>query len=224
MPRRSTRTSRNCPVVPASNAHVMNALGSLREAFPLQQRIEASPAGVRAAYARVLNHWRESASAPAADIIDPVQRAALVDLDAIVVQAEGLGCYPFSADDRGFAVYCVDRDEAVHAFCAIDALAVPRLLGHRARIESRCTSCGCVQYFEVKADGDLSEQCFDHAPLVWVQNHLTSAGEACNQRLCPNIRFICSTCAARNGTTVFTLLQALALANGFFSFQLRLSR
>lgn len=202
-------------------AQVVEALAKLREMFPLEARIGAAPPPVRDAYRAVLTRWRRDGAPPeAAQFALPLLHA-LQKLDAVVAQKNGIGCYPFSADVTDFAIH-VARGPRIFAFCAIDALAIPRLLGRHARIEARCAACGGAQSFEVGADGGLPEQPLDRTTVVWLQNHSTAVGEACCQQVCPALRVMCANCASWAHAAVFTLPQAAAMANAFFSFQQRL--
>ncbi|HDP90186.1 MAG TPA: alkylmercury lyase [Thioalkalivibrio sp.] len=203
-------------------AAVHDALEYLRETFPLQQRIEAASPPVRSAYVQLLNSWRIDAAPPQSSTIDSARLAALVDLDAVVLQANGLGCYPFSADETPFQAHCADGAK-VYAFCAIDTLAIPRLLGRRSRVEGHCASCGRALYCEVGENGGLPEQPLDHTAVVWGQSDLSRNGRPCCDRLCPNIQFMCATCAGWSDARVFTLPQAAVIANVFFSFQQHLT-
>ena len=195
---------------------VASALAALREAFPLEQRLAAAPAPVRAAYSRILAHWHRCLAPPDPSLIDTRELAALLRLDAVVEQENGLGCYPFSADPSGYAVH-VPRMATVFAFCAIDALAVPRLLGRPARIEARCASCGQPIEAELDGDGSPAGQGWYRTTVICPRGRPV-AGPCC-QRLCPAIRFMCATCACWSDDTVLALPQALVLANAFFAFQ-----
>lgn len=202
---------------------ILAALAALREVFPLERRVAMAPAPVKAAYIEVLNRWRGNAVPPRVDDIDPDQRATLVELDMVVEQKNGLGCYPFSADDTPFRVRCAG-DESVYAFCALDALAIPCLLGQSAWVEAHCASCGRALYCEVAGDGALPEQAHDRMVMVWEPVGRSVAGsEACCRTLCPHIRFMCASCAGWSGAQIFTLPQAAAVANAFFAFQRRLN-
>jgi len=201
---------------------VMAAQEAIREIFPLKQRVAMAPIPIRAAYITVLNHWCSRAATPKADVINPTQLATLVELDAIIEQKKGLGCYPFSADETSFLVRSANSDK-VYAFCALDALAIPRLLGQSARIEVRCASCGHALYCEVAANGALPKQTLDHMVMTWEQGSLIDAGsQACHRMLCPHIHFMCTDCAGWSQAHIFTLPQAMIIANTFFAFQLDL--
>lgn len=204
-------------------AQVLQALARLRDRFPLQARIETAPEPVRAEYGRILRQWRDGESPPQAARCDPELLEALVNLDAVVVQGEGLGCYPFSAEATTFVVRGTEGETKVHAFCAFDALAIPRLLGRHCRIESACASCGRGRYFEVHGNGGLSEQAVHDTVVVWAQDHGAGSPAGSCRSLCPNIRFLCSSCGGWSRNTVLTLAQATAVANAFFAFQLRLA-
>jgi hypothetical protein len=125
-------------------AAVLSALQRLRDKFPLQQRIESALPETRAAYARVLRHWADHGKAPAFgtnSVPEPLLKE-LVAMDALVIDEYGIGCYPFSARGTGISVHYSDK--TVHAMCAVDALAIPRLTQHASRITARCALCGAL--------------------------------------------------------------------------------
>ena len=72
-------------------------------------------------------------------------RADLVRLneDDLIQIRDGLVdvAYPFSAFPTPFVVQLADGQER-YACCAIDALGIAPMLGHRVRIRSRCHHCG----------------------------------------------------------------------------------
>lgn len=201
-------------------AQVLDALAQLREILPLQRRIGSAPPAVRSVYRGILAQWLCEGTPPQAAHYAPQSIDALVQLDAVVVQDNGLGCYPFSADPTDFLVRNADGGR-VHAFCAIDALAIPGLMGRSAGIASRCASCGRPLTCDAAEDGALTPQPLDHTAVVWEPGERTLTGDACCRTLCRRIRFMCSTCAGWSRERVFTLPQAAVIANAFFSFQRR---
>ncbi|WP_081666563.1 organomercurial lyase [Rhodanobacter sp. OR444] len=200
----------------------LEVLDELRQSFPLQQRIETASTSVRAAYVQVLQQWCTPPQHDSGPL--RVERAlleALVEMDAVVPQAGGWGCYPFSVDATDFRVDLVDGRE-VHAFCAIDALAIPRLLGHAARIASHCTTCGQALHCDMTANGALPHQPLDQLVVVWGQQGRMATDEICCRTLCPHIRLMCVSCADAAQSCTLALPQAAYVAHAFFAFQGRM--
>lgn len=193
---------------------VLNGLARLRALFPLEERLRTASAGTRAAYAVVLRHWLR-ATVPTAATIEADALATLVQLDAVVPEDHGLGCYPFSARDTGIVVRLPAG--AVNAMCAIDALAVARLARVAIDIHSRCQTCGTTLTCRVLENGGLDHDQADVARVFW-QAACNSHG-SCSQSLCRNIRFLCPDCAPPAAGDVYTLPQATAIGNAFFAFQ-----
>jgi hypothetical protein len=193
---------------------VLDALARLRAAFPLEARILAAAEPVRAAYAQVLTHWLR-ATPPAASAFDAEALAALVKLDAVVPEEQGLGCYPFSTIDTGIRVLLPGG--SVNAMCAIDALAIARLVRVRARIDAACTTCGVSIAIEAEENGGLDHDQMDLARVVW--QHAETTHTSCSQGLCRHIRFLCRSCPEPVTAEHFTLPQAAAIGNAFFRFQ-----
>ena len=187
----------------------------------MQQRIEAAPPAVRAAYAEVLRCWVREGKPPAADIARKSLLEALRALDALVLDDDGIGCYPFSARARGIHVHFVDHSrQTVDAMCALDALAIPRLSRHASQITAACVNCLCQISIDVEANGSLehSNSC---GTRVWWRRVTRNAEQSCDG-LCTGIEFLCRDCALPAAALSFTLPEAAAMANAFFAFQRRL--
>ncbi len=192
--------------------------------------LDAAPAA-RAAYAQLLHHWLR-ARTPSSTAIDAELLAELARLDAVVPEQYGLGCYPFSSVDTGIRVTLPGG--AVHAMCAIDALAIARLARAPTHIESSCVACGSAIACRVVENGGLDHDQAEMARVVW--QHTGNTHTSCSQGLCRNIRFLCRACpeaeepllrlphfrhpwrSPENGE-YFTLPQATAIGNAFFGFQ-----
>ncbi len=192
-------------------------LDKLRTAFPLEQRIEQAAAATRNAYGRVLIHWIEG-KIPALDLLSPVELQSLSELDAIVPGAGGIGCYPFSIDDRGIRVRL--GHHCVSAMCAIDALAMARLARTVSMVEARCVNCLNPVTCEVQADGSLQHEACGAVRVLW-RNSVRNT-HSCSDGLCRDLIFLCQRCMPPDGGECLTLPQATAVANAFFRFQHRL--
>ena len=201
---------------PPSNAkaQVLLALDALRSLFPLELRLDNATPAQRHAYALILATWVEGVI-PAASLgaTRIVQELALQD--AVVVNAEGIGCYPFSASAS--AIQVAFGGTSVHAMCAIDALAIARLVATETRIASACQVCATPLACVVAANGALAHD-QDQAPRVIWQSE-ARGGDNCSQTLCRHILFICARCTAPTHANVYTLAQAAAIGNAFFGFQ-----
>ncbi len=192
-------------------------LDALRTAFPLEQRIERADAITKNAYARVLASWIDG-RIPSIDFLPAELLHSLITLDAIVPGVEGIGCYPFSTDDRDISVHFGHR--RVAAMCAIDALAIARLARSASIVEARCNVCSSQVCCHVQADGSLLHDAGADMRVLW--RH-----DKCNTRfssdgLCRNLVFLCRHCAAPADSDCLSLPQATAVANAFFGFQRRL--
>ncbi len=192
-------------------------LGKLQITFPLEQRIAQADPAIRKAYGRVLAQWI-SGRVPAPDFLLPAELHALCHLDAIVPVSGGLGCYPFSADNRDFAVELSRRP--MNAMCAIDALAMSRLTGLASTIKALCAICQAQVRCEVRSDGSLDHDVPQHIRVLW--RHRAHPVGPCSDNLCRDLVFLCPECAAPPGSDCLQLPQATAVANAFFGFQRRL--
>ncbi|WP_367395185.1 organomercurial lyase [Cupriavidus sp. Agwp_2] len=199
-------------------AAVLRAMQTLRAAFPLQQAMEGADLALRAAYVRALSHWTLQGMPPPRDFASNQAIQELVALDALVIDECGIGCYPFSARETGIHVHF--SGHRVAAMCAIDALAIPRLVQHTSRVAARCAVCHCHLACAVAANGSVDGGNPQGVRVVW---HAGAVAEgACCRVLCPGIRFVCRHCAEPPGATGLSLPEAAAVGNGFFAFQRRL--
>jgi len=141
-------------------------------------------------------------------------------MDAIAIGEQGIGCYPFSARQTEIHVHFAGK--SVHAMCAIDALAIPRMVRQAARITARCVVCRCHLACSLAANGSVEKehQNPEAARVVWESG--AGEGQACCNSLCVNINFVCRHCTTSPGALIFSLPQAAAMGNAFFSFQRRL--
>lgn len=193
---------------------VLDGLDRLRAAFPLEARLQDADDALRRDYRSVLNHWIRGQAPPAA-LLPPERLAALQEIDAIVPGTEALGCYPFSASATGITVRWPAG--AAAAMCAIDALAVARLVRAAVQIDSGCEQCGQALTVRVEANGGLDHDQAERAQVVWLAHR--NGQTSCSQWLCRRIRFVCNDCYPAEGGARFTLPQAAAIGNAFFAFQ-----
>lgn len=200
-------------------ARFQSAMQKLTEEFPLQHRVTNASPEIQAAYVQVLRHWLEQAAPPGRDIVSAPALDALAAMDAVVVDAHGIGCYPFSARDTGIHAHI--EGKSVWAMCALDALAIARLTHKASRVTARCTVCRCHLTVAVTAYGSV-EQATREGVRVVRRRHGPQGGP-CRENLCSAIRFLCKYCSVPSGAESFTLPEAAALANSFFAFQARLS-
>jgi hypothetical protein len=197
---------------------VLDGLDRLRAAFPLEARLLNADDALRGDYRTVLNHWIRGQVPPAA-LLPPERLAALQQLDAVVPDAQALGCYPFSARATGITVHwpATTATGTAAAMCAIDALAVARLVRAAVQIDSGCEQCGQTLSVRVEANGGLDHDQAERAQVAWLTHR--SGQTSCSQWLCRRIRFVCNDCHPAEGSTRFTLPQAAAIGNAFFAFQ-----
>lgn len=116
--------------------------------------------------------------------------ADLVRIGAVVTDARGtlLAAYPLSSVPTSHSVEF--GSEALWANCAIDALAVPAMVGRRGTVRSRCAHCGAA--ITVDVDG---ANVFDASPggIVVVYGRLADRHDRSSlEASCPFINFFCS--------------------------------
>lgn len=201
-------------------ARFQSAMQQLTEEFPLQHRVTNALPEIQAAYVQVLRHWLEQAAPPGRDIVSAAALDALAAMDAVVVDAHGIGCYPFSARDTGIRAHI--EGKSVWAMCALDALAIARLNHKASRVTARCTACRCHLTIPVAANGSVEQAACEGIRVVRLP-HGPQGGPCC-ENLCSTIRFLCKHCSVPSGVESYTLPEAAALGNNLFAFQMRLLR
>jgi hypothetical protein len=140
---------------------VLQAIQTLKEAFPLQRNLENAGAPLQQAYREILSYWIRHGMPPARNWAPEPLLKTLCEFDALLIDEHGISCYPFSARDAGIQVEYAGR--SVHAICAMDALAIPRLVEQEARVTARCKICrrdiACSVAANGSVDGGYSEAC-----------------------------------------------------------------
>lgn len=160
---------------------------------------------------------------PRSDIAPKALLEALDALDAVVLDEDRVGCYPFSARNRGINVHFAEEPrKAVHAMCALDALAIPRLSRRPACVRAPCAICRADVAIDIEASGSV-ERSNSNLPgtgVIW-RAEAPNRQRSCDG-LCTAIEFLCRHCAQPTDARTFTLPEGAAMANAFFGFQRRL--
>lgn len=195
---------------------VLQAIQKLKEAFPVQQKLEQADTTLRQTYIEVLSFWIEYGKSPAKEDAPSSLLAALRGFDALVIDEHGISCYPFSTHDTDIQVDYAGI--SVRATCAIDALAIPRLVGNAARVTARCNGCRCHIACSVEANGSVDGGYSEGLRVVWLSKAAAGVGR---HSLCEEIAFICAHCEIPRKAISFTVPEAAVIGNSLFSFQKR---
>jgi hypothetical protein len=183
--------------------------------IPTARQRTLSPA-LRSLHRRILRHFAHHATAPAAALLGEWAHDVDLNLDDAIGQlvaadliepdpsrpARLHGAYPFSTIPRGHTVQ-IDSGPTVQAYCAVDALGIPSMLGRDVIITSRDPHTGEPIRVVVPTGGDASWQPDDTVVAV-------AAGVSCepsaHRSRCPYINFHTSA------STAHAYLQALGLS------------
>lgn len=208
------------PQLQVDPQRVFSALMGLHRAYPLERRIlkEACDA-TRETYLAVLLRWVQTASAPSADGLDREALEELFALDALFPAEDRIACPPFSPVATELLVHCPHA--TLHALSALDALAMPRILGTGATIEARCAMSGVPLQIRMTEAGEVIAQDMDVARVVFRKVSDNVSRYAFD--LAPGIRFVS---AGAGGTLMqsLSLGEAIAVAHAFYNFQRKLIR
>lgn len=125
------------------------------------------------------------------EVYDAIAR--LDEKDLILVQdGQVMLAYPFSGTPTAFKVVLPDSRER-YAVCAIDALGVPAMLGHRVVIRSHCHHCREPIEIDAGPDGPVGGA----EIMVWVGERGDLGKKACTS-ICLTLNFFRSEAHLRS--------------------------
>lgn len=202
--------------------HTSNVLAALSREFPLAARLERLPDEVRDAYGEIVAEWYGIGVAPHQDRFNQQHLTILAESDAIVLTPLGIGCYPFSATPTDVRVRYLDH--SCHAMCAIDALAIPCIVGAPAEIEAGCKVCR--RLLSIKVDptsgppvGRRKDVAITHSGVAVLYKPSHGEREVCCKQLCPYIVFVCEDCLDPREPRPLSVAAATVVGSEFFAFQ-----
>lgn len=202
--------------------HTSNVLAALSREFPLAARLERLPDDVRDTYGEIIAEWYATGKAPKQERFNRDHLSALAQSDAIVRTPQGIGCYPFSATPTDIRVRYLDR--SCYAMCAIDALAIPCIVGVPAEIDAVCTVCQSP--LRIKVDptngppaGRHRDVAITHSGVAVLYTPSPGEHELCCKQLCPSIAFMCEDCIDPRGPRLLSAAAATVVGSEFFAFQ-----
>lgn len=208
----------------------------------MSARRESFTEPVIAMHQRLLRHFADTGAAPTADVVrawageldlDPTEaleqltKADLIEADPS--SARVVGVYPFVDGSRGHRVHIADGP-TVQAYCAVDALGVPPMLGRSATITSRDPHTGD----EVRVTLDGGHASWEPPQAVasipaWAVGQVTAPAEDIEQNppagdvICPTVNFYANTASAaayqqahRLDLEILTIPQAVRTAQTVF--------
>lgn len=202
--------------------HTSNVLAGLRREFPLAARLDKLPPDVRQTYGAIVAEWYARGTTPQPGRFDQQHLAALEKADAVVLTPTGIGCYPFSATPTGIRVRYLDH--SCHAMCAIDALAIPCILGVPAEVEAACSVCQrslsiTVDPTTVALSRGPKDTAIIHSGVAVLYTPSSTEHEVCCKQLCPSIVFVCEGCVPPGAAHALSVAAATVIGSQFFAFQ-----
>lgn len=196
---------------------VLAALKGLHRAFPIEQRLKTQACdSTRETYLAVLTRWVKTAAAPSPDGFDAEALDELLALDALFLteDEQAIGAAPFCPVATDITVNF--PHETLYALSALDALALPRLLGSAGVIETQCPMSGQPISLQIDAQGQpLPEEI--HKTIVVFIKVSDQVGHY-SLDIAPGIRFVHPSLRARFPQTL-SLAEAAATAHAFYAFQ-----
>jgi len=204
----------------ADSRKILHALMALHRAWPVEKRIRQEACdSTRETYLAILNRWMRTASAPAPAGLDAESLDELLALDAIFLteDEQAIGAAPFCPVPTDIAVRFPHED--LYALSALDALALPRILGSAGVIETRCPISRRPVSIQLDARGNPMQGELDKAVVVLrktsdqVQRYVLD--------LAQGIRFLHPS-AAGDFPQRLSLAEAIGVAHAFYGFQRKL--
>jgi hypothetical protein len=200
----------------ADSQKILQALMALHRAWPLERRIRQEACdSTRETYLAVLNRWMKTASAPAPAGLDAESLDELLALDAIFLteDEQAIGAAPFCPVPTDIAVRFPHED--LYALSALDALALPRILGSAGVIETRCPVSGRPISIQLDAQGNPMQDELDKAVVVLQKTSDQVQHYALD--LAPGIRFVHPDAVGRFPQRL-SLAEAIAVTHAFYGF------
>lgn len=204
----------------ANLSKILAALKGLHRAFPVEQRLKTQACdSSRETYLAALTRWMRTSSAPAPTGFDAEALEELMALDALYFteDEQAIGVPPFCPVETDIAVHF--PHEKLYAVSAIDALALPRILGTAATIETFCPASGQPIQIRVDAQGAPFESDQDKAIVVF--RKVSDEPIHYAQDVAPGIRFVHPALGTQFPQHLM-LAEAAAVAHGFYAFQRKL--
>lgn len=126
-----------------------------------------------------------TALVPGRDPAEVSEAIARLDKKDLILVQDGqvMLAYPFSGTPTAFLVVLPDGRER-YAVCAIDALGVPAMLGHRVTIRSHCYHCREPIEIHARRDGPIGGA----EIMVWVGERGDIRQKACTS-ICRTLNF-----------------------------------
>ncbi len=199
---------------------VLAALKGLHRAFPIEQRLKTQACdSTRETYLAVLSRWVKTAAAPSPAGFDAEALDELLALDALYLTEDehAIGAAPFCPAETDIKISF--PHETLYVLSALDALALPRLLGTAGVIETHCSASGQPIRLQVDAQGSIFSDDIHNAIVAFVKTseHI----QRYSLDLAPGIRFVHPTASARFIQTL-GMAEAVAVAHAFYAFQRRM--
>lgn len=199
---------------------VLAALKGLHRAFPIEQRLKIQACdSTRETYLAVLARWVQTASAPSPAGFDAEALDELLALDALYLteDEQAIGAAPFCPVETDIKLSF--PHETLYALSALDALALPRLLGSAGVIETRCPVSKQPIRLQIDAQGNPLPAELDQAIVVFqkISEHV----QHYSHDIAGGIRFVHPALRGHFPQSL-TLAEAAAAAHAFYAFQRRM--
>ncbi|RLA37134.1 MAG: hypothetical protein DRR03_02900 [Gammaproteobacteria bacterium] len=209
------------------DAHARDGFDRLTAIVPLASRQAALPTAWRTAHRAILGGYASAGRPPSRlDLehlpgIDDAHAllTRLADDDLVVLDGAGeiVGAYPFTSEPTPHRVHVAGV--AIHAMCAVDALAVAPMFDCATHIDSSCALSG--QPVRVAMEGRVIAAPRPIAPRIgihWATVSGHTAHSLCRQMLflADNDRAAIWQAEAPEARRIYTLEQAVDLGAAFF--------
>lgn len=196
---------------------VLAALKGLHRAFPIEQRLKTQACdSTRETYLAVLTRWVQTAVAPSPAGFDAEALDELLALDALYLteDEQAIGAAPFCPVATDITVNF--PHETLYALSALDALALPRMLGAAGVIETRCPATGQAITLQIDAQGNPLPEEIHKAIVVFMKTseHI----QHYSLDVAPGIRFVHPSMNGRFPQSL-GMVEAAAVAHAFYAFQ-----
>ncbi len=196
---------------------VLAALKGLHRAFPVEQRLKTQACdSTRETYLAVLSRWVQTSAAPSPAGFDAEALDELLALDALYLteDEQAIGAAPFCPVETDIKLSF--PHETLYALSALDALALPRILGTAGVIETRCPASKQSITLQVDAQGNPLPADLDQAIVVF--RKVSEQVQHYSHDVAMGIRFVHPALRGQFAQSL-SLAEAAAVAHAFYAFQ-----
>lgn len=176
------------------NTKVTNAVERLNKILPLAERLKTLNPEDANVYQLILKSYvdlgrslsKDEIAEHVKDVDETINTLRSNDMVVFDDSDEPVGAYPFTMEQREHKVKV--NNHTVHSMCALDALSVSPMFGHKTHIDSKCHETGAPvsidQFDQTISNSD------ENKDVYFGLNWNSAANNCCATSLCTEMMFL----------------------------------